>query len=51
MTQKLAGLNVLVAGDGKPEDNAALGSFLLSYDAGYITGQVIAADGGLTMRP
>ena len=31
---------------GRPEDAAALVSFLLSNDAGWITGQVISYDGG-----
>jgi len=32
---------------GKPEEVAALVAFLASEHAGYITGQHIAADGGL----
>jgi 3-oxoacyl-[acyl-carrier protein] reductase len=32
---------------GKPEEVAATVSFLLSEDAGYITRQVIAVNGGL----
>ncbi len=32
---------------GKPEEVAALASFLLSEEAGYITGQVIHVNGGL----
>ena len=34
---------------GKPEDIAAIVSFLASEDSAYITGQVIIADGGLSM--
>jgi NAD(P)-dependent dehydrogenase (short-subunit alcohol dehydrogenase family) len=36
---------------GKPEDIAAMGALLLSDDGGYVTGQVISVDGGLTTRP
>ncbi|MFC3172750.1 SDR family NAD(P)-dependent oxidoreductase [Novosphingobium bradum] len=36
---------------GRPDDIAAMGAFLLSDDAGYISGQTIAVDGGGTMRP
>lgn len=36
---------------GRPDDIAAMGAFLLSDDAGYITGQVITVNGGLTMSP
>jgi len=31
---------------GKPEELAALAAFLCSEQAGYITGQIIAVDGG-----
>ena len=34
---------------GNPDDPAALISFLLSKDAGFITGQTIHVDGGLTL--
>lgn len=34
---------------GEPEDIASLAAFLASDDARYITGQVIACDGGMTM--
>lgn len=34
---------------GKPEDVARVVAFLCSEDANYITGQVIAIDGGMTM--
>jgi NAD(P)-dependent dehydrogenase (short-subunit alcohol dehydrogenase family) len=35
---------------GEPEDIAAAVAFLLSDDAGFINGQVLSVDGGLTMR-
>jgi 3-oxoacyl-[acyl-carrier protein] reductase len=34
---------------GQPEDVARVVSFLVSDDAGYITGQVISVDGGMLM--
>jgi len=34
---------------GKPEDIAKVVAFLCSSDADYVTGQVIAVDGGMTM--
>lgn len=43
-------LNVIPAGRaGEPEEVADLAVFLASEKAGYITGQVIAIDGGMTM--
>lgn len=36
---------------GTPEDIAAAIAFLLSDDGGWINGQVLAVDGGTTMRP
>ena len=33
---------------GKPEDIAAAVAFLASDDAGYLTGQVLIIDGGLS---
>ncbi len=35
---------------GSPQDVASTAAFLLSDGAGYITGQTISVDGGLTMR-
>lgn len=34
---------------GKPEDIAKIVAFLASEEAGYITGQVIQADGGMAI--
>jgi NAD(P)-dependent dehydrogenase (short-subunit alcohol dehydrogenase family) len=36
---------------GRPEDIAAVVAFLLSDDAGYMTGQSVAANGGAIMTP
>jgi 3-oxoacyl-[acyl-carrier protein] reductase len=34
---------------GEPEDTAALAAFLLSEEAGWITGQTVVIDGGITL--
>jgi NAD(P)-dependent dehydrogenase (short-subunit alcohol dehydrogenase family) len=36
---------------GEPADIAAMGAFLMSDDSSFVTGQVLAVDGGVTMRP
>lgn len=45
------GANVPMGRAAQPEDIAPLVMFLLSSGAGYITGQTIAADGGMAMVP
>ena len=35
---------------GEPEDLASMLAFLLSAESGWITGQILSVDGGLTMR-
>jgi NAD(P)-dependent dehydrogenase (short-subunit alcohol dehydrogenase family) len=35
---------------GEPEDLASVLAFLLSAESGWITGQILSVDGGLTMR-
>jgi 3-oxoacyl-[acyl-carrier protein] reductase len=42
-------INVPLKRMGQPEDVARVVAFLCSEDANYITGQVIAVDGGMTM--
>src|SRR5690606_17937607 len=34
---------------GTPQEIAAVAAFLLSDDAGYVTGQLVSADGGATV--
>ena len=41
--------NIPVGRYGKPEDIARAAAFLVSDEASYITGQVLAVDGGMTM--
>jgi 3-oxoacyl-[acyl-carrier protein] reductase len=41
-----AGRRTPLGRPGRPEDAAALISFLLSEDGGFINGQVITSDGG-----
>ena len=42
--------NHVTPGMGEPDDIARVVAFLLSDDAAYVTGQVVNADGGLTMH-
>ena len=46
-----AGSRIPLGRIGQPEDIAAVVAFLLSDDAGYMTGQSIAANGGAIMIP
>lgn len=41
--------NIPMARLGRPEEVAAFAAFLVSADAGYITGQCLHVDGGLTL--
>jgi 3-oxoacyl-[acyl-carrier protein] reductase len=47
--RELLSQNIPMKRMGKPEDIARVVGFLCSPDADYITGQVIAVDGGMTM--
>ncbi|MBV8285350.1 MAG: SDR family oxidoreductase [Hyphomicrobiales bacterium] len=46
-----AGASIPMGRIGRPEDIAAVVAFLLSEDAGYMTGQSVAANGGAIMVP
>jgi NAD(P)-dependent dehydrogenase (short-subunit alcohol dehydrogenase family) len=46
-----AGARIPMGRIGRPEDIAAVVAFLLSDDAGYMTGQSVAANGGAIMIP
>src|SRR5215471_3323996 len=46
-----AGARIPMGRIGRPEDIAAVVAFLLSDDAGYMTGQSVAANGGSIMIP
>jgi NAD(P)-dependent dehydrogenase (short-subunit alcohol dehydrogenase family) len=46
-----AGARIPMGRLGRPEDIAAVVAFLLSDDAGYMTGQSVAANGGAIMVP
>ena len=41
--------NQAVKATGQPEDIAAAVAYLTADDAGFITGQTVCVDGGLTM--
>ena len=46
-----AGARIPLGRIGKPEDMASAVAFLLSDDAGYMTGQSVAVNGGAIMIP
>lgn len=46
VTERLAAARTPLGRVGRPDDAAALVSFLLSRDADWITGQIISSDGG-----
>jgi NAD(P)-dependent dehydrogenase (short-subunit alcohol dehydrogenase family) len=46
-----AGARIPMGRIGRPQDIAAVVAFLLSDDAGYMTGQSVAANGGAIMAP
>lgn len=50
MKQWVLSLALIQSRLGRPEDIAAMGALLMSDEGSYITGQVIAVDGGVTMR-
>jgi 2-hydroxycyclohexanecarboxyl-CoA dehydrogenase len=46
-----AGAKIPLGRIGQPQDIAAVVAFLLSDDAGYMTGQSVAVNGGAIMVP
>ncbi|MEY3470568.1 MAG: hypothetical protein RLZZ575_1028 [Actinomycetota bacterium] len=48
--EKLAGLNTPLKRSAKPEEIASFVGYLASDEAGYMTGQVIAVDGGNSIQ-
>ena len=49
--ERASGARIPMGRIGRPEDIAAVVAFLLSDDAGYMTGQSVAANGGAIMVP